>query len=212
MTKRATVIWAHPRTDSLTATMTADVIEELSLQGFEVDEVDLHRAGFDPVLREADEPDLGDVDKQYTPEVMELAARTKAADALVFVFPVWWYSVPAIMKGYIDRVWNYGLFYGEGRRSGIAAARWIGLAGESAEAFRKREYDDMIARNLNVGIAGLCGVGDSRVILLHDTLGEGIDDLDAHYLALRQQARSVAQELADSLAAEAKEALSAVGS
>ncbi|MFZ4892872.1 NAD(P)H oxidoreductase [Plantibacter sp. Mn2098] len=200
MTKRATVIWAHPRTDSLTATITSDVIEELTAQGFEVDEIDLHREGFDPLVREADEPDFITVDKQYTPEVMELAARTKAADALVFVFPVWWYSVPAIMKGYIDRVWNFGLFYGEGRRSGIAAARWIGLAGESAEAFRKREYDDMIARNLNVGIAGLCGVGDSRVVLLHDTLGDGIDDLDAHYAALRAQARSVAEELAGTLA------------
>lgn len=200
MTKRATVIWAHPRTDSLTATITSDVIEELTAQGFEVDEIDLHREGFDPLVREADEPDFITVDKQYTPEVMELAARTKAADALVFVFPVWWYSVPAIMKGYIDRVWNFGLFYGEGRRSGIAAARWIGLAGESAEAFRKREYDDMIARSLNVGIAGLCGVGDSRVVLLHDTLGDGIDDLDAHYAALRTQARAVAEELAGTLA------------
>ncbi|MGC7556625.1 NAD(P)H-dependent oxidoreductase, partial [Pandoraea pneumonica] len=82
------------------------------------------------------------------------------------------YSVPAIMKGYIDRVWNNGLFYGGGRRTGIAAARWIGLAGESAEAFRKREYDDLIARHLNIGIAGLCGIHDSRVILLHDTLGD----------------------------------------
>lgn len=197
--KRSLVVWAHPRTDSLTAAVTADVIGELTAQGFEVDELDLHREGVDPLVWEADEPDWDDLDKQYTPEVMALAARTKAADAVVFVFPVWWYSVPAIMKGYIDRVWNNGLFYGGGRRTGIAAARWIGLAGESAEAFRKREYDDLIARHLNIGIAGLCGIHDSRVILLHDTLGDGIDDTEAHFAGLRERARAVAAELADTL-------------
>jgi NAD(P)H dehydrogenase (quinone) len=196
---RALVIWTHPRTDSLTAAVTADVIGELTAQGVEVDELDLHRERFDPVLWEADEPDWNDLDKQYTPEVMNLAARTKAADALVFVFPVWWYSMPAIMKGYIDRVWNNGLFYGGGRRSGISAVRWIGLAGESAESFRKREYDAMITRHLNVGIANLCGVQDSRVELLYDTLGEGITDTETHFSALREQARAVASELAESL-------------
>lgn len=197
--KRSLVVWAHPRTDSLTAAVTADVIGELTAQGFEVDELDLHREGVDPLVWEADEPDWDDLDKQYTPEVMALAARTKAADAVVFVFPVWWYSVPAIMKGYIDRVWNNGLFYGGGRRTGITAARWIGLAGESAAAFRKREYDDLIARHLNIGIAGLCGIDDSKVILLHDSLGDGIDDTEAHFTALRGRARAVATELVDTL-------------
>lgn len=196
---RALVIWAHPRTDSLTATVTSDVIGELTAQGFEVDELDLHREGIDPLVREADEPDWDDLDKQYTPEVMALAARTMAADAVVFVFPVWWYSLPAIMKGYIDRVWNNGLFYGGGRRPGIAAARWIGLAGESAEAFRKREYDDLITRHLNIGIAGLCGIDDSQVILLHDTLGDEITDPEAHFAALRARATAVATELAETL-------------
>lgn len=198
--KRSLVVWAHPRTDSLTAAVTADVIEELTAQGFEVDELDLHREGVDPIVWEADEPDWNDLDKQYTPEVMELAARTTGADAVVFVFPVWWYSVPAIMKGYIDRVWNNGLFYGGGRRSGIAAARWIGLAGESAEAFRKRGYDEMITRQLNVGIAELSGIADSQVILLHDSLGDGIEDTEAHFAALRGRARTVAADLAGALA------------
>lgn len=197
--RRAMVIWAHPRADSLTATISLDVIAELKRTGWEVDTLDLHRAGFDPVLPEADEPEWGDVDKRYSQEVMELAERTKSADAIVFVFPVWWYSVPAILKGYIDRVWNFGLFYGEGRRSGIAAARWIGLAGESEAAFAKRNYTEMITHHLNVGIAGLCGVGDSRVELLYDTLGDGIEDMSAHVDGLRRQAVAIIAELAESL-------------
>lgn len=197
--KRALVIWAHPRIDSLTAAVTADVRVELRDKGFDVDELDLYRAGFGADLREPDEPVWDDVDHRFSPEVMELAARTKAADAVVFVFPVWWYSFPALMKGYIDRVWNYGLIYGEGRRADIAAVRWIGLAGEREESFRKRGYVEMMEHYLNVGIAGFCGVGESRVELLYNTLGEGIGDPESHFAALRAQARNVVRELAVSL-------------
>lgn len=45
------VIWAHPRPDSLTATIASDVIEQLRTAGVEVDELDLYREGIDPVLR-----------------------------------------------------------------------------------------------------------------------------------------------------------------
>ena len=193
------MIWAHPRRDSLTATVVADVVASLRDHDLDVDELDLYRSGFDPVLKPMDEPDWNDPDKPFSPEVREHAMRTKAADALVFVFPVWWYSVPAIMKGYIDRVWNYGLFYGDGRRSGIGAARWIGLAGEGIASFRKRGYEEMIAHHLDAGIAGLCGIEDSRVVLLYDALGEGIDDLPGHFLALRRKARAVVSELVATL-------------
>lgn len=196
---RIQVIWAHPRSDSLTATVTADVIAALQAAGAQVDELDLHREKFDPVLWQADEPDWDDVDKQYSAEVMAHAARATAADAVVFIFPVWWYSLPAILKGYIDRVWNHGMFYGDGRRAGIKAARWIGLAGESRDSFQKRRYDEMIAHHLNVGIAGLCGVANSRTELLYDALGEGVDNTEAHFAKLREEARAVATDLSASL-------------
>lgn len=192
---RTLIIWAHPRTDSLTAKIAADVIAEATAAGHEVDVLDLYRENFNPVLGEADEPQWENIDHQFSPETMELAARTLAADAVVFVFPIWWYSFPAIMKGYIDRVWNYGLFYGEGRRSGIAKVRWIGLTGESQAGFKKRGYDEMVVHNFNVGIAGLCGIADSSVELLHDTLGEEITDFDAHFEQLREQARRVIRAL-----------------
>jgi putative NADPH-quinone reductase len=195
------VVWAHPRTDSLTATVAADVIAEIRARDIDVDELDLYRSGFDPVLWRADEPDWDDLDKTYSTEVMQHAARANGADAVVFVFPVWWYSVPAVLKGYIDRVWNHGIFYGGGRRTAIRKIRWIGLAGESQASFAKRKHDVMIEHQLNVGIAGVCGVADSEVELLWDALGEDIDDLDRHFSALRGRAITVAAQLATSLTA-----------
>ena len=193
------VIWAHPRPDSLTATIASDVIEQLRSAGVEVDELDLYREGFDPVLRAEDEPAWGDLDKEYSAEVHAHADRARRADAVIFVFPVWWYSVPAIMKGYIDRVWNYGLFYGGGRRSGLSAARWIGLAGESADAYDKRGYGEILTHHLNVGLANLVGIDDTKTELLFDSLGDGVADREAHFASLRDQARSIVNSLTRSL-------------
>ncbi|WP_067242939.1 NAD(P)H oxidoreductase [Microbacterium resistens] len=194
-TSRIQVVWSHPRSTSLTAAIAADVITALRDAGATVDELDLARTDFDPRLLPVDEPDWEDPDHRYSDEVMAHASRSRSADAVVFVFPVWWYSLPAHLKGYIDRVWNHGLFYGAGRRAGIPAVRWLGVAGESEESFAKRGYDEMMARHLNVGIAGLCGIQDSRLELLYDALGEDIDDLDAHFTALRRRAVSAALEV-----------------
>ncbi|RKO19953.1 NAD(P)H oxidoreductase [Pseudarthrobacter phenanthrenivorans] len=188
---RAQVIWAHPRVDSLTATVVGEVVKELNRAGAEVDQLDLYREGFDSSLREADEPDWNNPDKPYSREVILHASRTKAANIVFFVFPVWWFSLPAIMKGYIDRVWNHGLFYGGGRKANIPKIRWIALAGETQEFFAKRDYDRMLQHHLNIGIAGFCGVNDSRVDLLYNALGASVTDAPSHYAQFKDRAREI---------------------
>ncbi len=183
------VVWAHPRNDSLTAIIAQDVIDELRHADAVIDEVDLYRIGFDPILREIDEPDWGDLDKQYSPEVMRHISSTRGADAVIFVFPVWWYSLPAIMKGYIDRVWNHGAFYGGGRHVSLDSVLWLGLAGETRESYEKRGYIEMMERSLNVSIADYCGAGESRLELVYNTLGAEIDDMGAHIAELREFAK-----------------------
>lgn len=189
------VIWAHPRTGSLTATVAQEFIDQLAELGAHVDELDLYRSGFDSILHTPDEPDWEDPNKHYSTAVHEHAARTLAAKAVVFVFPVWWYSLPALLKGYIDRVWNYGLFYGGAKDHGITAVRWVGLAGHPREAFQKRGYDRMMAHHLNIGIAQYCGVRDSRLELLYNTLGDNISDMPNHIENLVDTARASAVEL-----------------
>lgn len=115
---------------------------------------------------------------------------------MIFVFPVWWYSVPAIIKGSIDRVWNYGLFSG-GRRSGLSAARLVGL--ERAEAYVERGYGEILTRHLNVGLAASDGIDDTKTELMFDSLIDGVADRDAHFASLRDEARSVVKSLTRSM-------------
>jgi NAD(P)H dehydrogenase (quinone) len=105
---RVLVIYAHPLPDSFAAALHRSVVAALQRRGHEVDDCDLYAEGFDPVLTPAerrvyntDSPDIGAITTHV--------ARLQAAEALVLCFPTWWYGMPAILKGYFDRVWVPGV-------------------------------------------------------------------------------------------------------
>jgi NAD(P)H dehydrogenase (quinone) len=138
---------------------------------FEV--ADLASEQFDPVLREADEPDWGDPDKVYSEEVQREMRRIERNDATVMVFPVYWWSMRALLKGWIDRVWNNGWAYG--KREFPQQRVWmIGIAGGLPDSFAKRGYDTAIRTQLDIGILDYCGVRERRLQLLHGSI-EGED-------------------------------------
>ena len=167
----ALVVVAHPRTDSLTSQVASTLVDHLTAHGVGVDLLDLHAEGFDPRMTVEDEPDWADPDKVYSAGVREHMARIEAADLLLVVFPVWWFGPPAILKGWIDRVWNHGFAYGRGRsRPAGKRMRWVGLAGETRETFAERGMDDVLDRQLRVGVSHYCGIEDASLTLLHGTL------------------------------------------
>ncbi|MFF2483892.1 NAD(P)H oxidoreductase [Paenibacillus sp. NPDC058071] len=159
---------SHPRADSLTFAVANKFTQGLTDAGHETEVLDLHRIGFNPVLGPADEPDWSSI-KTFSPEVETEIARMKKHDALAFVFPVWWFSVPAMLKGYIDRVWNKDFAYGSNKLH-HRQVLWLGLAADTKEGLAKRQYDNMIYHHLNVGIANYCGISNSKVELLYNTL------------------------------------------
>lgn len=104
---RILLVLAHPVPDSFNAAIAAEIRKALEARGHRVDFLDLYREGFDPRLGEAERRAYMEPD--YQPEaVAELVARLKAADGLILVFPQWWFNLPAILKGFIDRVFVPG--------------------------------------------------------------------------------------------------------
>ncbi|MFD1707593.1 NAD(P)H oxidoreductase [Siminovitchia sediminis] len=165
------VVTSHPRPDSLTANIAKRFTAGLSEAGHEYEVADLYAEKFNPLLFPEDEPDWDHPNKIYSEEVIREMKRIEASEALVFIFPVWWYSLPAILKGYIDRVWNYGFAYGPTKLP-VQKIRWIAMVGFSEEQFKKRDYDRMMEHHLNIGLADYCGVKDSIVHFMYNTLGE----------------------------------------
>ena len=127
---RVLVVSAHPVPDSYLAAVRAAAISGLTAGGHDVDHVDLDAEGFQPLLsRKEWEGHRWTGVETHTPaaadhplpaDVAAHAARLRAADALVLVYPTWWGSQPAIMKGWLDRVWVEGVafsFRPDGRRT-----------------------------------------------------------------------------------------------
>lgn len=123
------VVSAHPRSGSLTASLTKRFIEGLSAAGHEHELVDLYAEEFNPLLFPEDEPDWENPSKIYSDVVMQEQKRIAEHDALVYTFPVWWYSLPAILKGYIDRVWEPRVcirtLKAPGPEGAVACRRWF---------------------------------------------------------------------------------------
>ncbi|QZN94833.1 NAD(P)H oxidoreductase [Symbiopectobacterium purcellii] len=186
------IIWSHPRRDSLTAQVVQEIQGEAVRQGINVSTLDLYRSGFDPVLREDDEPDWNNPQKSYSPEVHRLFGELEDKDTLVLVFPVWWYGFPAMLKGYLERVWNYGLAYGEDSVLKHKKIRWLALVGGSQAGFIKFGWEKNMTDYIK-GSMGYLGVEDANIDFLYNTIGveEGIDDREGHYQQLFTQARSL---------------------
>jgi len=169
MALKTLLIIAHPRSDSLTGAAVERFAATIRGNGHEVELADLVAEKFDPVLREVDEPDWDNPDKEYSQEVREEMRRIERNDATVMIFPVWWWSMPAVLKGWIDRVWNYGWAYGA-KKFPNRRVWMIGIAGGDFQLFQKRGYDLAINTQLNVGILDYCGVREPRFEVLYGAL------------------------------------------
>ena len=107
---RVLVLFAHPCPESFSAALHHEVVDTLQGRGWEVDDCDLNREGFSPVLTEAERRGYHEVGQNVGP-VREYVERLRAAEALVMVFPVWNFGYPAILKGFLDRVFLPGVSF-----------------------------------------------------------------------------------------------------
>ncbi|MGA5064595.1 NAD(P)H oxidoreductase [Streptomyces exfoliatus] len=175
MARHTLLVLAHPRTDSLTAQVAARLRARIESEGGTVDVLDLYAEGFDPLLHPADEPDWEDREKVYSPEVHAHMDRILAADDILVVFPVWWFAPPAVLKGWIDRVWNYGFAYGRSRPR-LAGKRllWLALMGGTAEEIEDLGMEKALGLLLVTGISAYCGLPDAALRVLHGTELSGV--------------------------------------
>jgi NAD(P)H dehydrogenase (quinone) len=107
---RFLVIYAHPVDTSFQSVIHRCVVKTLLESGHEVDDCDLYAEGFQPVLSTDERIAYHDteVNRAFTKKEIERLLRCQG---LVLVFPTWWYGMPAILKGYIDRVWVPGVAF-----------------------------------------------------------------------------------------------------
>lgn len=125
------IVFAHPERESVNGSLLNVSIEELEKQGHEVKCSDLYRMNWKACVDRADFPNLekdqrlrpavasymASNDNSLTDDVNEEQTKLKWADTVILQFPLWWFSMPAILKGWVERVFSCGFAYGVGEHS-----------------------------------------------------------------------------------------------
>jgi len=106
------VILAHPKSSSFCASIAKTCIEELGALGHAADLRDLYAMDFDPRLRAEEIP--SDQGFRAGPDVIAERKRLGDVDSFIFVYPFWFNAPPAILKGYVDRVFSLKFGYAPG--------------------------------------------------------------------------------------------------
>ncbi|MCC9018797.1 MULTISPECIES: NAD(P)H-dependent oxidoreductase [Flavobacterium] len=155
------IVYAHPNTGSLNHFFKQIIAERLEESGQEFVVRDLNAINFNPVLS------LADMTGQ---RVGEIAGEVKIeqdfiawADRIVFIYPIWWTGMPAIMKGYIDRVFSYGFAYryDQGIQKGLLTGKKaiiINSHGKSNAEYESIGMDKALALTSDIGIFNYCGL------------------------------------------------------
>lgn len=113
------VVIAHPLADSLNASLAKTAVQELESAGHQVRLQDLYQSGFAPALTAAELRSHG---SQFDATSLRSEIENLLwAEAIVLVFPTWWFGFPAILKGWFDRVWAPGIAYDQ--VDGVAAIK-----------------------------------------------------------------------------------------
>ncbi|MGI9126784.1 MAG: NAD(P)H-dependent oxidoreductase [Roseomonas sp.] len=107
---RVLLIHCHPRTESFSAALRDTARQALEAAGHQVECRDLYAEGFTPTLSSAEHRDYLDP-SSHAPDVADHVASLQRAEALLLVYPTWWYGLPAMLKGWFDRIWTPGVAF-----------------------------------------------------------------------------------------------------
>ena len=169
------IVFAHPSHDSFTYSVYESFTKGLRDAGHTFETADLYEMDFktdmdrDEYLRETGL----DPDAPVPDDVRAEHEKIERADALAFIYPVWWSDCPAKLKGWFDRVWSYGYAYcydesGEhsSRKIDIAKALVLCPAGHTVQHLEETGIaESMRCLMLNDRLLGV-GVGEAELVIL----------------------------------------------
>lgn len=186
---------AHPDPRSFTAAVMEAFIEGATAAGHTVEVADLAKEGFDPNWSATDNAcyhGRGPVPA----DVLREQQRFDRADAVAFFFPIYWWSVPALLKGWIDRVvitgWAFsfkdGAIVGEMHDVPI---HLFGVGGGNDAGYRKHGYDVSMTTQVENGVFRFSGVKDVHTHLMLDAESADVARREPHLRKAVEVARSL---------------------
>lgn len=160
----ALIVVAHPNPKSLTHSVASRIAQGILAAGKEnTSEIaDIAAEGFDPCFTTQDIAVLH-MKGEPTPDVIAEQERISRADALVLVHPVYWWAFPALLKGWIDRVFTNGWAYDDTSGDTLVKkmqhlpVHLVSIAGAGVRTYARHGYYGAMKTQINHGIFGYCG-------------------------------------------------------
>lgn len=170
------LVLSHPSSESLTHSVAKTIAKGLINAGKEhtVDFLDLYQEGFNPLFSEHD---MSAYRQQMEPphDVLDQQKRIEAAQSLVLVFPIHWWGMPAMLKGWVDRVFTNGWAFDWSPEMG-ARKRLQGLkihifciGGAESSTYLRHGYDTSIKKNIGEGLFNYVGASVESFHVLGDS-------------------------------------------
>ncbi|WDY56046.1 NAD(P)H-dependent oxidoreductase [Pseudomonas sp. PSKL.D1] len=184
---QALIVIGHHDPRSLTHAIAHSLAEGLASAGHAAELADLASEGFDPRFSLADHA----VHRRLAAppaDVLLEQARIDRADALVLVYPIYWWSMPALLKGWVERVFSNGWAFDFDGQHTVKKLRGmkvhlVGIAGADTGTFERHGYAEAMRVQIEHGIFDYCGADVLSSTLLPDS--EGPDA--AQWLATARQ-------------------------
>lgn len=177
---RALVVYCHPREESFTGAVRDVVLDRLGAAGAEVRLHDLYATGFDPRLSAAD-LDAYENEDRNKDRIRHEVEDLRWCNTLIFVYPTWWYGLPAVLKGWLDRVLVPGVAFvmpepGGTIRPGLTHVTRLGVFTTcGASWWLTRFVGAPGRRTITRGIGLLCAKGHKRVFAAHYLMDSSTD-------------------------------------
>jgi NAD(P)H dehydrogenase (quinone) len=180
------ILYAHPSAKSFSNRLKERISIESTKHGWKPVIRDLYQMGFDPVLSPSDLEGFksGKVSKDIESE-QELV---RMADLITIIYPLWWAGFPAILKGYIDRVFSYNFAYRVGNEGveGLLTSKKVMLfttMGNSLEEYEAKKLIEAFRYTMGKEIFSFCGME----IINHQFFAQISDsDTQAHEVLFEQ--------------------------
>ena len=162
------VVLAHPDPQSLTHAVAGRLAAALEPS---VEVADLAAEGFDPRFS-LDDRRVYRQGTGFPDDVAREQRRLDRATDLVLVFPVYWWSVPALLKGWVDRVFVNGWAFdvsdaGIRRRLQRLTVHLLPIAGDDAGVYQRHGYEQALRTQLEHGVVDYCGARRGATAFLH---------------------------------------------
>jgi NAD(P)H dehydrogenase (quinone) len=154
------VIFAHPSARSFTGSVANTYADAVVALGQQVVIRDLYRMNFDPRLTEEELPFTNNA--RPRPDVIAERQLLADADAFALIYPFWLNAPPAMLKGYLDRVFGYGFAYGRnGRSEPLLKGRFLitfSSSGAPLHWVRETGAFEAVGKLFDIYFAELCGL------------------------------------------------------